>query len=172
MTVILSYFQFNITAVKVEKVKDESIKKSQTQIDEWVSLKKYIGTFPTENDFFKNPIIVNELKRILGNDYKSYCDHVSLSGCGSMVNENNLIYGNISQDHVGGYDSQIYIDIQNKKIYLFWLSSIVRDKTYKIYGDRPIPNEILKLIVDDMNEGWGHVASFSFYLDSIKIDLK
>jgi hypothetical protein len=150
----------------------DSLKIDKAQSNDWLTLKKYIGTFPKETDFFKNPIVTNELKRILGSDYKLYLDHVSQSGCGSMISKDNLIVGDISQLHVGGYGSIVFIDIANKKMYLFWLSSTVSDKIYKIYGDKPIPNTILRLIVDNMNEGWGHVAHFTVDSDSVKIEIK
>lgn len=150
----------------------DSLKIETVQSNDWLTLKRYIGTFPKETDFFNNPIVIKELKRILGSNYKLYLDHVSLSGCCSMISKDNLIVGDISQLHVGGYSSMIFIDIANRKMYLFWLSSTVSDKIYKIYGDRPIPKTILQLIVDNMNEGWGHVANFTIDSDSIKIEKK
>jgi hypothetical protein len=172
LTILLIGCQFRKSDIKISPSQTESINKDKVPSGNWVSLKKYIGTFPKNTDFFKNPIIVNELKRILGADYKSYCDHVTLSGCGAMMSQDNLIYGDVSQLHVGGYGSEIFIDLQKRKIYLFWLPGMVRDKKYKIYGDKPIPQNILKLFVDNMNEGWGHVVNFSIESDSIKIDLK
>jgi hypothetical protein len=139
---------------------------------DWSTLNSYLKSdYLKGTDFFKNPIVVNELKRILVNDYESFCKHVLYSDLIYMNKQDNLIYLEVIQLHSGGYDSMIFIDIQKRKFTLFWLPGTVSAKTNKIYGERPIPENILKIIVNNMNEGWGHVAKFSVDSDSLKIEL-
>jgi hypothetical protein len=139
--------------------------------EDWSTLNKYIGTNTWETDFIKNPIVKKELKRILGADYKAYLNHVTASNFGFVEKKGNLICAEISQEHCAGFNSIIFIDIQEKKMYLYWLKSSVSDKKYAIYGDKPIPHKILNLIVENMNKGWGHVARFSSEKGGIKIEL-
>jgi hypothetical protein len=136
------------------------------------SLMKYIGKYPKETDFFDNPLVNEELKKILKDDFKSYLKFVSIAGCGEMNYKYGLVYGDISQLHVGGYSSLIFIDIDNKSFFLFWLKETVRDKNYKIYGQSPIQANVLNLIEQEMNISWGHVAEFLIKGDSISIKLK
>jgi len=144
---------------------------SQAQTSTWDSLKKYIGTYSKDTNFFQNSIIKNEMKRILGNDYKNYQSFFSLAGCGEIEFQYGLMYGDVSQEHVGGYNSIFFVNIKDKKMYLFWLQRTVGDKQYKIYGDKPIPADVLNLIEKEMNIGWGHVATFKVKSDSIDIHL-
>lgn len=136
----------------------------------WNGLKKYVGTYSKETDFFKNEIVQKELKRILGKDYKSYREFVSYAGCGEIEYQYGLIYGDVSQLHIGGYNSIFFINIHEKKMYLFWLTGSVIEWQYKIYGNRPIPVNVLNIISENMNTGWGHVASFRVDKDSIFMD--
>lgn len=142
------------------------------QQNDWQDLKKYIGKYSKGTDFFKNPIVKNELKRILVSDYKLYQEHIAFSGCGEISYKYGLIYGDVSQLHVGGYSSLFFINIKDKKMYLFWLKETVRAKKYKIYGDKPIPSNVLNIIEEEMNIGWGHVATFKVKGDSIVIEPK
>jgi len=138
----------------------------------WNKLMNYIGAYSKKTDFFTNPIIKAELQRILGPDLKSYYEFIELSGCGEISYKYGLIYGEVSQDHVGGYSSLFLVNAKEKKMYLFWLKKMVRDKDYKIYGDKPIPANVLNIIEQEMNIGWGHVAIFKIIDDSINIQLK
>ena len=136
------------------------------------SLMKYVGKYPKQTDFFENPIVTEGLKEILKEDFTTYIDFVSKAGCGEMNYKYGLIYGDVSQLHVSGYASLIFINCKEEKMYLFWLKETVREKNYKIYGDKPVPVNVLNLIVQEMNISWGHVANFSTQADSIKIELK
>jgi hypothetical protein len=147
-------------------------KNSISQKSDFENLKKYIGKYPKQTDFFDNPIIRKGLKEILKGDFSNYMNFVSMAGCGEMNYKYGLIYGDVSQLHVGGYSSLIFIDIDDKKMFLFWLKETVSDKKYKIYGQKPIQANVLNLIEQEMNISWGHVANFSIQGDSILIELK
>ena len=144
---------------------------TEAQISDWNGLKKYIGTYSKNTDFFKNQIIKTEFKKILSNDYKNYQDFLYLAGCGEIEFKYGLMYGDVSQLHVGGYSSLFFINIKEKKMYLFWLTGTVGDKQFKIYGDKPTPANVLNLIEEEMNTSWGHVAKFKVKGDSIDIHL-
>jgi hypothetical protein len=153
-------------------ITDTSILQPTIKTPGWKELKGYIGSYSKDTDFFKNPIIATELKRILGADWMSYQDHFALSGCGEIEYRYGLMYGDVSQLHVGGYTSLFFVDINDKKMYLFWLKGTVGRKDYKIYGDNPIPASVLNLIEQEMNITWGHVATFIIKGDSIDIQTK
>ena len=153
-------------------VPTDSIKTEGAKTEDWSSLKKYVGTFPKENDFFKNPIVESNLKKILGSSYDSYAEHVALSGCGSIAEKDGLIFGDVSQMHVSGYVSIFYIDVANSKMYLFWMNGEISEKKYQIYGEGAIPENVLSLTVQSLNETWSHVASFAVVAQKIDISLK
>jgi hypothetical protein len=161
-----------IDKTKVITKNDTIDLQSTNQTSNWNDLKKYIGTYSKDTDFFRNPIVKNELEKILGKDLKDYEEHLSLSGCGEIEYKYGLLYGDVSQLHVGGFSSLFFVDITNKKMYLFWLSGTVGGKDYKIYGDKPIPANVLNLIEQEMNICWGHVARFFVKGDSIDIETK
>jgi hypothetical protein len=131
-----------------------------------------VGTYPSHNDFLKNKLVNNELKSILKGEYSSYLEFLDLAGCGAIELKEGILVSDNSQLYVGGYSSIILIDLANKKTYLFWLKSDVGEKDVQIYGERPIPTSIIKIIEDSMNSTWGHIASFKFSADSIQIKLK
>lgn len=141
---------------------------AQTKTD----LKEYIGTYPKQTDFFQNQIIIQELKRILDEDFLKYQEHISFSGSGEIKYKHGLIYGDVSQQHVGGYTSIFFVDPTSEKMHLFWLKQSVKDKDYYIYGDKPVPIDVMNLIIEKMNIKWGHVASFNIVRDSIEIEIK
>ena len=164
------------TYIKTNNIDSSYTTDSKTEIEmnrnDFEELKKYIGKYPKQSDFFKNPLIINRLKKILKSDYSNYMEHVSISGCGEMSYKYRLIYGDISQLHVGGYSSIVFIDIDNERLFLFWLYETIKDKRYSIYGDKPTPENVLNLIEQEMNIVWGHVAKFFIKADSINIELK
>jgi hypothetical protein len=164
--------QNSIDRTSLRSSNDTLHSKPNIQTSNWNDLKKYIGTYSKDTDFFQNTIIKNELKRILGSDLKAYEEHLALSGYGEIEYKYGLMYGDVSQLHVGGFSSLFFVDIRNKKMYLFWLDGTVGAKKYKIYGDNPIPANVLNLIEQKMNTSWGHVAKFSVKGDSIDIETK
>jgi hypothetical protein len=136
----------------------------------WKALNAYVGKYSKDTDLFKNELIKDELKKILDDDYEEYMKFVRSAGYG-IEKIDNIICCDVSIMHVGGYNSLILINTEEREVYLFWLNSSVSEKDYKIYGKRPIPEAIKKIIVDDMNTGWGHVARFDFYNDSLLINV-
>ena len=130
-----------------------------------------VGKYPhPKSEFFKSACLLNELKRILGPDYKAYCEHLSASGAGMLTKEGDYFCGDVSQLHVGGYSSLFYVDAKNEKMYLFWLKKSVSEREYQIYGDGPIPAAVLASIAKHMNETWGHVATFRIIGERLVIE--
>ena len=68
----------------------------------------------------------------------------------------------VSQLHVGGYTSFIIVNPKSAGLWVFWLPGMVKEQKWKLYGRQPVPSEIPKVIVDELNTIWGHVASFSW----------
>jgi hypothetical protein len=92
-----------------------------------------------------------------------------VAGCGGVERIHGLLLLDVSQSHVGGYDSQIYIRESNGELFLFWLKSTVLEKKYKFYGPKPIPFEVSRAVESNLNEGWGHVAKFTVRGDQLEI---
>lgn len=166
-------FAFLISCIPFQKKQNDD---GHNFVDEqnlnWRALNAYVGKYSKDTDFFKNELVKSQLKKILNDDYNAYLDFVESAGYGMIEKLDNIIYGDVSIMHVGGYNSLFFINLEERKMYLFWLNSTVIEKDYKIYGKRPIPDQIKKIIEDDMNMGFGHVARFDFYKDSLLINLK
>jgi hypothetical protein len=135
-----------------------------------IDLKKYIGTYTKQTDLFDSKIVNNELRRILGSEYYNYKDFVSNSACGQIVRKDDLIYGDISIMSVGGYESIFFINLNDKKMHLFWLNDDIDSNDYKIYGDKPIPGIVYNIILEEMNTKWGHRAKFTLVNDKITVN--
>ena len=75
----------------------------------------------------------------------------------------------VSQQHVGGYTSLIFVRLTDGQLFLFWLKERVVEKKYEFYGPRPIPTEVGEIVQSEMNSQWDHVASFEVQGDSLKI---
>ena len=116
--------------------------------------------------------MLSSLKVALENDYEAYREHIALSGCGAIEQRGEYLLIDVSQLHVGGYSSIMLIRPSDKQLYLFWLRSGVGEKDYKLYGNLPAPQKVKEIVADQMNEVWGHVASFSWAEDVLEINLK
>lgn len=168
---------FIISCTPIQKKQNETLKANEHNLVveqnlTWKALNAYVGKYSKDTDFFENALVKNELIKIMADDYKEYMKFVESAGYGIIEKVDNIIYGDVSFVHLGGYNSLFLIDTENCEMYLFWMNGTVREKDYKIYGTRPITEKIKKIIVDDMNTGWGHVARFDFYNDSLLINLK
>ena len=168
-------FALLISCTPIQKKQNETLKANEHNlVDEqnlkWRELEDFVGESSKEADIFKNDLVKNELKKILVDDYEEYMKFVRSAGYG-IEKIDNIICCDVSIMHVGGYNSLILINTEEREVYLFWLKSSVSDKDYKIYGKRPIPEAIKKIIVDDMNSGWAHVAVFKFHSDTLEITL-
>ena len=124
----------------------DTIYTAPSDTSDWSTLNKYNKySYLKDTDFFQNPLVVNGLKKFLANNYASYSEHVLYSDLIALEKEDNFLVVQVHQLHSGGFDSMIFIDIQARKFYLFWLPGEVRDKSNRIYGERPIPNIIQKI---------------------------
>jgi hypothetical protein len=135
-------------------------------------LSKYVGTYPCENGLLKQPLLLQSLRKILGQDYKAYREHMRFSGCGAIEREGGFLVLDVSQLHVGGYWSLMFVRESDGALFLFWLKSTVSEKDYKFYGERPIPCEVSRGVESRLNVGWGHVAKFTVIGEQVNIDLK
>lgn len=173
--VLFYVFVLLLSCTSVHKKQNETLKANEHNlVDEqnltWKALNSYVGKYSKDTDFFKNDLVENQLKMILADDYEDYMKFVESAGCGVVEKIDNIIYGDVSMMHVGGCNSLFLIDTEERDMYIFWLTKTVREKDYQIYGKRPIPETVKKIIVDDMNTGWGHVATFVFHRDSLAIN--
>ena len=166
-------FAFFMNSTPLEKKQNETgYNFDNKQNLKWRELDAFVGSYSKDTGFIDNELVENQLKKILGDDYNSYMRFVKSAGSGIVEKLDDIIYCDISLEHISGYNSLILINMKEREMYLFWMNGTVRDKNFKIYGKRPIPLQIKKIIEDDMNTGWGHVARFEFKNDSLLINLK
>lgn len=135
-------------------------------------LSQHVGEYPCSNGITSSRVFRSALKSTLKLDYQSYLEFLQFAGCGQIEKHDDYLLMDLSQEHVGGYGSLVFVHIPDNKVHLFWLKERVWDKKWQIYGERPIPPPILRLIEANMNEGWGHVATFTFEGEQLQIDLR
>jgi hypothetical protein len=123
---------------------------------------RFLGTYPCENGLLNSPSVTTALKTTLGSDYPAYRQHVASSGCGALEMRDGFVFADVSQLHVGGYTSFIFVHPIDGTTYVFWLKSAVWDKDWQLYGPRPVPESVLRTVETELNTGWGHVAQFRF----------
>jgi hypothetical protein len=123
---------------------------------------RFVGTYPCETGLLDSPAMTSALKTTLASDYGAYEQFVALSGCGAMEMRAGFVFADVSQEHVGGYTSFIFVRPTDGTTYVFWLKSTVWDKDWELYGPKPVPESVLHTIATELNTGWGHVAHFRF----------
>ena len=109
-------------------------------------LAQYVGTYPCSNGLLKQPVLLDTLKKTLGPDYDAYREHMQLSGCGAIERRDGFLFLDVSQLHVGGYSSLIFVRLSDGELFVFWLKSTVADKQWQLYGPRPIPETIIHAV--------------------------
>jgi len=136
-------------------------------------LNTYVGTYPCRNGLLKTRVLRQAIMSTLGSDSSSYAEHIAQSGCGQIEKQQDLIVMDMSQVHVGGYSSLIFVKPSGGAVWLYWLDApVAPGAPSRIYGSRPVPASVLNAIEQRMNEGWGHVAHFRVDADSIVIERK
>ena len=96
---------------------------------------------------------------------------MGFSGCGAIEKRDGFLLMDVSQLHVGGYTSLIFIRLSDGAVFLFWLKSTVADKQWSFYGKRPIPATVSQIVESELNEQWGHVARFIIHGENVEIRL-
>ena len=132
----------------------------------------HVGEYPCSTGLLESPVLLAALKAAIGDDYEAYRKHMGFSGCGMIEKRDSLFKLDVSQLHVGGYGSIIFINSETKAVHVYWLRARVWDKNYRIYGPRPVPGAVMEWIVESMNVEWGHVATFSAKGEELAIALK
>ena len=133
---------------------------------------EYVGRYPCSNGLLEQRVLLSSLHKILGKDYLSYREHMRISGCGPIEESEGYLLLDVSQEHVGGYTSLMFIRMSDGAVFLFWLKSTVADKRWSFYGQRPIPSPVSHLVESQLNTVWGHVARFKVSGDTVEIQLK
>jgi len=134
-------------------------------------ISKFLGTYPCENGLLDSPALKSAFKRALGTDYREYLKHISVSGCGRLEMRDQYAFADVSQLHVGGYTSYIFVRPSDGTTYVFWLDSTVKEKHWAFYGPKPIPEIVLHTVETELNEAWGHVAQFQIVGQNLEIML-
>ena len=119
----------------------------------------------------KQPVLLSSLKNILDGDYDAYREHIKFSGCGAIERKGAFLLMDVSQLHVGGYMSMIFVRSRDGAVFLFWLKKTVAEKDYSFYGQRPIPTAIGQIVESELNTTWGHVAHFHVRGESVEIQM-
>jgi len=142
-----------------------------SRINNTRDLAKYVGTYPCSNGLLKQPVLLSALRKILDGDYRAYREHMEFSGCGAIEKRGDFLLMDVSQLHVGGYTSLIFVRLSDGAVFLFWLKATVADKDYSFYGQRPIPSAISEIVESQLNTAWGHVAQFHVHGEKVDIQL-
>ncbi|HEV3253082.1 MAG TPA: hypothetical protein VG033_01660 [Candidatus Acidoferrales bacterium] len=108
----------------------------------------------------------------MGQDYSAYREHMQASGCGPIERRDGFLLMDVSQLHVSGYSSLIFVRQTDGVLFVFWLKSQVGEKQWQFYGPRPIPEAVTKTVETEMNQEWGHVAKFTVRGEELDIELK
>ncbi|GEM_PF-2468733 len=145
--------------------------KDPTRLTNTRVLAKYVGTFPCRNGLLRQLLQLPSVRKTLDGDYQAYQGHVKLSGCGAIGRRDGFLLMDVSQLHVGGYSSLMFIRLSDGAVFLFWLKSSVVDKQWSFYGQRPIPAVVSQDVESELNQKWGHVARFSVHGDNVEIQL-
>ena len=143
-----------------------------TRLSSTRDLAKFVGTYPCSNGLLQDRVLLSSLRKVLAGDYQAYREHMGLSGCGAIEKRDGFLLMDVSQQHVGGYSSLIFIRLTDGAVFLFWLKSTVAEKRWSFYGQRPIPSTVSQIVESELNEEWGHVAQFSVDGENLEIQLK
>jgi hypothetical protein len=117
-------------------------------------------------------VLLGALKNAMGQDYSAYREHMQASGCGPIERRDGFLLMDVSQLHVSGYSSLIFVRQTDGVLFVFWLKSQVGEKQWQFYGPRPIPEAVTKTVETEMNQEWGHVAKFTVRGEELDIELK
>ncbi len=134
-------------------------------------LGKYAGTYPCSNGLLKQRALLSSLKNILDGDYAAFRAHMRVSGCGAIEKRDGFLLMDVSQLHVGGYTSLIFVRLSDGAVFLFWLKKTVAEKDYSFYGQRPIPAAVSQIVESELNTTWGHVAKFQVRGEKVEMRL-
>jgi hypothetical protein len=131
-------------------------------LESLTSLARHVGEYPCSTGLLGAPVLQSAIRSVLAADYGAYLEHIQQSGCGAIAWRGAWLLLDVSQLHVGGYTSFILVNPTTKQVWVFWLQGEVMDKKWMLYGRQPVPGDMSKAIVDELNSSWGHVASFSW----------
>ena len=129
-----------------------------------------VGKYPrTGGPFLKSPCVVKELQRILGKDFKDYY-HRFLGTCATFQIEQKGHIVSVLKGQTGvgfGWWSTLFFDVKKERVHLVWIKSSIEEGEIKVYGDRPLPENVRSSIISEM-EGW----NAAFVGDELRIPLK
>jgi len=124
---------------------------------------------PWESKFFKQAVVSSQLKKILGFEYTSYLKFLKAAGFSPVFKiKNNLLVEDFSYLHVGCSNQSILaVDLGDGSFYLCWIKE--GSDEVRIYRDksRVLPNKVLKYFLEQLQQEWGHLNTFSLEGDKI-----
>ena len=134
-------------------------------------LNAYVGTYPCRNGLLNARALRQAFMSTLGFDSSSYAQHITQSACSRIEKEHGLLVMDVSQLHVGGYSSLIFVDPSKGLAWVYWLDGpVAPNAPSRIYGSRPVPAVLLSAVEQRMNNSWSHVAHFRADADSLIIE--
>ncbi|MBL50251.1 MAG: hypothetical protein CMP28_15080 [Roseibacillus sp.] len=112
---------------------------------------------------------MKELQRILGKDFKDYY-HRFLGTCATFQIEQKGHIVSVLKGQTGvgfGWWSTLFFDVKKERVHLVWIKSSIEEGEIKVYGDRPLPENVRSSIISEM-EGW----NAALVGDELRIPLK
>lgn len=133
-------------------------------------LPAYEHTYPCSTGLLRTPVLVGALRRTLGPEYLSYRRFVQQAGCGQLEVRDSIVLMDVSQLHVGGWQSMILVREQDTTMWVAWLNEPVAPNGWvRFFGPRPIPSSVRDIVLASLIEGWAHVAAFVPAGDTVAI---
>lgn len=135
-----------------------------TRISALSELPAHLGEYPCRNGLLESPVLRTALQDVLANEYEDYLEYVRRSGCSPIAKRGSWILLDVSQVYhrEGGGTSFILVDPQSARVYVLWLPWHYNLREAKVYGPRPVPRDLSRIIVDELNSSRGDGESFSW----------
>ncbi len=120
-------------------------------------LLKYDGRYTQEVNFFKQSLVVAELKKIMGNNYSMFVNNF-LSSCTGVqiIVRNKVVIVDTFIPHAGPYNRGIlFIDAVNHQSFLYWNDSEGKNH---FYGKTPVSNIMAHCIEQQLQTNQQYAA--------------
>ena len=143
-----------------------------TLITAFSELPAHVGEYPCRNGLLESPVLRTALQRVLASEYEDYLEYVRRSGCSPVAQRGSWILLDVSQVYhrEGGGTSFILVDPQSSRVYVLWLPWHHSGRKAKLYGPQPVPRDVSKIFVDELDSSLGDVETFSWRDGSVQVE--
>jgi len=137
-------------------------------------LPQHLGEYPCRNGVLESPVLRTALRNVLANDYEDYLKYMERSGCSPFAKRGSWILLDVSQVYYleGGGTSFILVEPQSARVYVVWRPWYFPHDVSKakVYGPQPVPRDLSRIIVDELNSTRGDVEKFSWRDGAVQLE--